>query len=102
MKDWCIIKDDLVRIALDEEALWTNPNGSKILEGEAPMLAELERYWTAVPNITPHTMAVRSANNQEAWSAAFICSVFRDAGVDVADGFEFRRRHLAYIVGALR
>lgn len=102
MKDWCIIKDDIVRIALDEEVLWTNPNGSKILENNPAMLAELERYWTAVPNITPQAMAVRSANNKEAWSSAFICSVFRDAGIDLADGFVFRRRHLAYIVGALR
>jgi len=102
MKDWCVIKNDLVRIALDEETLWTNPNGSKIRENNPAMLAELERYWTAVPNIIPHDMAVRSAGNREAWSAAFICSVFKDAGVELADGFVFRRRHLAYIVGALR
>lgn len=103
MKNWCGIKDDLVRIATDEEALWTDANGNKIRENDPAMLGELERYWTAVPQIgDPHNMAIRSANDREAWSAAFICSVFRDAGVDLADGFRFRRRHLAFIVEAIR
>ena len=47
-------------------------------------------------------MAVRSANDLEAWSAAFICSVYDASNIAATDGFIFARRHIIYIVGALR
>lgn len=105
--NWCQIRQDIVRIAIQEEGVWTNAQGGKLLETQPAMLAELERYWRAVPNINAHQAAVDSANETagslgENWSAAFISSVFNDAGVLPAHGFPFSLRHLTYIVAALR
>lgn len=102
MKNWCTIKADISSIAIDEEAFWTHANGRKKRENEAAMLVELEKYWRSVPQVNAKAQALASANNTEEWSAAFICYVFREAGVEISDGFIFRRRHLSYIVGALR
>src|SRR5437868_13962078 len=102
MKNWCDIKDGTATTAVDEEATWTESNGTKKSESDPAVLPDLERYWGAVPGINAHDLAVASANDTEAWSAAFICYVYNTAGVEKADGFIFGRRHLIYIVGALR
>ncbi|HEV8503817.1 MAG TPA: DUF2272 domain-containing protein [Chitinophagaceae bacterium] len=103
MKDWCEIKQKIVRIAVEEEGvIWTDSSGNKRVESESAMLAELERYWNEVPGINAHDAAINSANNTEPWSAAFISYVFSDAGIERSDGFLFARKHITYIVGALR
>jgi hypothetical protein len=102
VKNWCDIKSSIGSLATDEEFVWTKDDGSKWKENEPDMLPILERYWGAVPNINAHDLAIDSANDKEAWSAAFICYVFQQAGVEKSDGFIFGRRHLSYIVGALR
>ena len=102
MKNYCDIKSEIIRIAVEEEGVWTDSNGNKRDENEAGMLPELERYWGAVPGVNAHTLAIESANDTGAWSAAFICSVFSDAGIDLSDGFIFARKHIRYIVGSLK
>lgn len=108
-KDYCHSKNLMIRIAVEEEGdLWTRPNGTKFNEGDHEMFEELVRYWQAVPGVNKNrarAIARISASDHPRiafWSAAFICSVMRGAGITINDGFVFSRRHVRYIVGALR
>jgi subtilisin family serine protease len=100
--NWCRIRRLISCIAQVQEARWTLPNGKKRREDEAAMRPLLEAYWRAVPGIDPVVLALKSAKDEEAWSAAFICYVMHAAGVQAAHGFAFGRRHMIYVVGALR
>jgi len=106
--DWCAMRQTIATTARGEEARWTKPNGSKLVESDASQLAILQQYWQAVPGFAGAADALaaakRSAANQDGWewSAAFICYVMKTAGVRQSHGFEFAPRHLNYIVGALR
>ena len=106
--NWCQIRQAIAATARAEDARWTRPNGTKILEGDPSRLPILTRYWSAVPGFGTPAAAARaaqlSANNvlDGEWSAAFICFVMRTSGVQRAHGFEFAQRHMNYIVGALR
>jgi hypothetical protein len=103
MKNYCDIKAHIVRLAVEEEGVvWTDSAGNKKQESDRAMLPDLERYWEKVPGVNAHESAVNAAADREAWSAAFICYVFSEAGIARADGFEFGRRHIIYIVQALR
>jgi Uncharacterized protein conserved in bacteria (DUF2272) len=106
--DWCRTRQAIATIARAEERIWTKPNGTKFRENDNVRRPDLIRYWRAVPGFgSPADAAAaagRSARDERdgEWSAAFVCSVLRSAGIRKADGFEFGQRHLDYIVGALR
>lgn len=102
--DWCRIRTDAAATARREERDWTAPNGRKLVEGDVGREAVLRRYWAAVPGVNAATAAHNSAVNDPdwPWSAAFICYVMQQAGVQRAHGFEFGAAHIRYIVGALR
>jgi hypothetical protein len=105
--DWCQMRQTIANAARTEEARWTRPNGSKLLENEDAAKPILQEYWRAVPGVNAVQAAQESASNDEnlpfsAWSAAFICAVMRAAGVQAVHGFDFGPRHMDYIVGALR
>jgi hypothetical protein len=106
--NWCQVRQTIAATARAEEARWTAPNGRKLLENDASQLPLLRQYWTSVPGFGGAAAAAQvaqlSANDQPdgEWSAAFICHVMRTSGVQAAHGFNFRRRHMNYIVGALR
>lgn len=106
--DWCQMRQTIATNARAEDARWTRPNGSKLVESDATQLPFLQQYWQAVPGFSAAASALaaarRSAANEEGWewSAAFICHVMATSGVQRAHGFEFAARHMNYIVGALR
>jgi hypothetical protein len=106
--DWCRTRAAIAMIARAEEGTWTRPNRTKYLESHPDRLPDLTRYWSAVPGFgspaAAQAAARRSARDEPnwPWSAAFICFVMRSAGIQQSDGFEFSRRHITYIVGALR
>ena len=106
--DWCRTRQAIATIARAEERIWTKQNGTKFRESDKLRRPDLIRYWRAVPGFDSPAAATdaaaRSARDEAdwPWSAAFVCSVMRSAGIRRADGFEFGQRHLAYIVGALR
>jgi LAS superfamily LD-carboxypeptidase LdcB len=106
--DWCNMRRTIAATARAELARWTRPDGTKILESSPSMLPVLTRYWATVPGFEDPAAARRAAQRSAAddpdwpWSAAFICWVMHTAGVRRAHGFEFGRRHLDFIVGALR
>lgn len=106
--DWCAMRATIANAALTEEARWTRPDGTKLVESDASQLPILQQYWQAVPGFSTAAAALaaaqHSANNDEGWewSAAFICFVMQTAGVRKAHGFDFAPRHLNYVVGALR
>ena len=104
--DWCQMRQTIARIARAEERRWTRPDGSKFREDHPSRLPILESYWRTVPGFTTAAAAGaaarESANNNTAWSAAFVCFVMHTAGVRQVHGFESSRRHITYIVGALR
>jgi peptidoglycan hydrolase-like protein with peptidoglycan-binding domain len=110
---WCQIKGFMVMLANTEELIfWKNPyTGNNFKENDSAVFSLLEKYWRAVRggepnppvhrNVTPAVQAARSANDEEAWSAAFISWVLRASHVREHDGFEFSRRHITYIVQSL-
>jgi hypothetical protein len=106
--NWCTMRQTIAAVARAEEAGWTDPSGAKMLESHPSRLPVLTQYWSTVPGFaTPAAAgqaAQNSANNVRGWewSAAFICFVMHTAGIQRAHGFEFGRRHINYIVGALR
>lgn len=104
--DWCQMRQTIARIARAEERRWTRPDSSKFREDHPSRLSILESYWRTVPGFTTAAAAGaaarESANNNTAWSAAFVCFVMHTAGVRQVHGFEFSRRHITYTVGALR
>jgi hypothetical protein len=106
--NWCQMRQTIAATARAEEARWTRPNGTKLIESNPSQLAILTQYWSTVPGFgspaAARQAALRSANDlpNGEWSAAFICFVMHTAGVRPAHGFEFGQRHMNYIVGALR
>jgi hypothetical protein len=104
--NWCQMRRTIAAIAYAEERRWTRPNGTKYQENHPSRLPILTEYWSAVGFSATEAAgaAQRSANDDLdwPWSAAFICFVMRQAGVQRAHGFEFGQRHMNYIVGALR
>ncbi len=106
--NWCQMRQTIATIARAENTRWTRPDGTKFIESDPSRLPILTQYWSTVPGFgTPAAAgqaAQHSANDDPnwPWSAAFICFVMHAAGVQQAHGFEFARRHMNYIVGALR
>ena len=102
--NWCQRRNDIAATARAEEARWTAANGTKILENDPSRIPILRSYWAAVPGVNPVVAAAGSAADLDewTWSAAFICFVMQRAGVLPGQGFEFGRRHMTFIVGALR
>jgi len=105
--NWCQMRQTIAATARAEEARWTAGNGAKYQESNHPDRAQiLQSYWLAVPGFSsPADAAVaatQSINNQVAWSAAFISYIMHAAGVRQVNGFQFGRRHMTYIVAALR
>jgi hypothetical protein len=106
--DWCRLRREIVAAAVAEEPRWKHPNGTPRVESEPSQLNILRDYWMAVPEFARPADALRQARGSAAdrrdfeWSAAFICFVMRTAGVRRQDGFEFSRRHMNYVVGAMR
>jgi hypothetical protein len=106
--DWCAMRQTIATAARAEDARWTRPNGTKLVESDASQLPILQQYWQAVPGFANAASALAAARHSAAnevgweWSAAFICHVMHTAGVQRAHGFEFAARHMNYIVGALR
>ena len=100
-------------IAISElELYWKNPETGVILKENHPsQLVRLTKYWKSIESsneeikkyrrFNPKKRAIASAQNQSAWSAAFICYVYRTAGINLVDGFEYSRRHLTYIAKAI-
>jgi hypothetical protein len=107
--NWCLTRLAIGWVARLEERQWTQADGkTKISEGDPGRLSALTSYWSAVPGFSDPAVALgaaqRSARNENGWewSAAFICFVMRRAGIQSSHGFAFGRKHMAYIVGALR
>ena len=106
--DWCRMRQTIVANARTEEARWTRPDGTKLLENDADQLLFLTAYWMAVPGFANAVDAGRAARRSAAddddfpWSAAFICFVMHASGMRQVHGFNFGSAHMAYIVGALR
>ena len=100
--DWCHIRREIGRIALQEEGAWTAGNGRKILESAASRLPFLQRYWRSVSPGMAAQFARESARDANAWSAAFISYVLTQAGLGAAHGFVPSGLHMRYIVEALR
>ena len=95
-------RGEIVRIAEEEEADWTNVNGTKKQESEASRLPRLTAYYNAVTSQqAASNLAIGAQNNTDPWSAVFISYVVRQSGVRRADGFEFSRRHITFTVHAL-
>jgi hypothetical protein len=109
--DWCRMRRTIAAVARAEEARWTRSDGTKVRkvrESHPSRLPILTEYWSTVPGFAAPAAAALAARRSAAnmvgweWSAAFICFVMHRAGVRRAHGFEFGRRHMDYIVGALR
>lgn len=105
--NWCQMRQTIAATARAEEARWTASNDVKYQEGNHPDRNQiLQSYWLAVPGFSSRAAAAvaatQSINNQVAWSAAFISYIMRAAGIRQENGFQFGRRHLTYIVAALR
>jgi hypothetical protein len=105
---WCAMRSRIARAARAELARWRGRGGRVLHESDPGQLRILAQYWSAVPGFSTPRAALAAARRSAAddpafpWSAAFICFVMRQAGVRPADGFVFGRRHMEYIVGALR
>lgn len=106
--NWCQMRQTIAATARAEEVRWTRPNGTKFLENHPSRLPILTQYWSTVPGFANAAVAGQAAQNSAnnlpgwEWSAAFICFVMHTAGVRAVHGFGFGRRHMNYIVGALR
>jgi Uncharacterized protein conserved in bacteria (DUF2272) len=83
-----------------ERAFWEAGGGLRN-EGDPAVLPRLQEYATAAGVGNPVDMAQRFAGDREAWSAAFVCHVFRRAGVR-PDEFGFNIGHDEYIKRAHR
>ena len=104
--DWCRMRQTITTTARCEEARWTRPNGTKLVEGDATQRMFLTAYWmaTGLAAAAAGNAAQQSANNHPdfPWSAAFICFVMHASGIRPIHGFNFGSAHIHYIVGALR
>jgi subtilisin family serine protease len=107
--DWCRLRRTIVANARAEEARWTSPTGTKLVESAASQRPFLVSYWMTVPGLTTAAAAGARAAISAAgvdpigyWSAAFICFIMHASGVRAAHGFDFAGAHIRYIVGALR
>jgi subtilisin family serine protease len=106
--DWCRMRQTIASNARTEEARWTGPTGTKLLESQASQRPFLVSYWMTVPGFTTAAAAGAQAALSAAdtlgaeWSAAFICFVMHASGIRPAHGFVFGPRHMTYVVGALR
>jgi len=69
------LKNKLIEIATREKELWQN---GTIKENNPAMLAKLRQYWGAVGQGNKAASAIVG----DAWSAAFISWVMREAGID--------------------
>jgi len=79
------LKNKLIEIATREKELWQN---GTIKENNPTMLAKLRQYWGAVGQGNKAASAIVG----DAWSAAFISWVMREAGVD----WQPSARHSSY------
>jgi hypothetical protein len=70
-----------------ERAFWEAGGGPR-LESDPGVLLKLREYATAAGAANPVSLAQDFAADQEFWSAAFVCHVFRKAGVG-RDEFHF-------------
>lgn len=86
----------LVDLANEHHRLW-NPNGQRIKEGDERTMTLLESYWKdgAGWNSISRTQMVN-----EAWSAAFISKMFKDAGA--GDLFPYSASHSTYITKSIQ
>lgn len=95
-------RNEIVRIAEEEEADWTKTDGVKKQEREADRFPKLESYCSAAMSASGATdCAKKAATNAFAWSAVFISYVVKQAGVNRTNGFEFSVRHITFTVHAL-
>jgi hypothetical protein len=96
-------REEIVRIAEEEEDDWTNADGTKKRESEPGRLPKLKAYYGAVVRRAQkvNDLANKAHNNKKPWSAVFISYVVKQSGVRRADGFQFARNHLTYTVHAL-
>lgn len=106
--NWCQIRQAIAASARGEAARWLGANRVQLFERQRTQLPILIQYWSAVPGFSDLSDARAAARRSAAddqdwpWSAALVCFVMRAAGVVPTFGFDFSRRHLTYIVGALR
>lgn len=79
------VKNKLINIAIQEKDLWRN---GAIKENDPAMLSKLRSYWGSVGQGNKASSAIVG----DAWSAAFISWVMREAGID----WQPSARHSSY------
>jgi hypothetical protein len=84
-----------------ERAFWKAGGGAPRNEGDPAVLPQLQEYATAAGVANPARTAQEFAADRVFWSAAFVCHVFRKAGVR-PDEFKFDIGHDEYIKHAHR
>jgi hypothetical protein len=89
-------KKRLVDLSEQHYNLW-NPNGVKIKEGDSRTMSLLESYW--IDGAGWKNMG-RSQMISEAWSAAFISKMMKDAGA--GESFPYSASHSVYIRDAVK
>ncbi len=94
-------KGTIISTAIAEEKKWSDKStGAKILETSEAGKTEIKKYWGSL--ISSSTAIDKKVSTREAWSAAFICWVMKQAGVTETDGFAFHQRHVVYMAQALK
>jgi hypothetical protein len=84
-----------------ERAFWEAGGGGPRAESDPGVLLRLQEYATAAGAANPVALAQEFATDRQFWSAAFVCHVFRKAGVR-PDEFTFNIGHDEYIKHAHR
>jgi N-acetylmuramoyl-L-alanine amidase len=101
--DWCLIRHNIIRSAVEMQGAWLDASYNLRQEGAADVLEYLQEMWRdGVQDGNWSTLANESASNVTPWSGAFVSWTVRNAGVTPAMGFAFSGRHMDYIGEALR